>query len=583
MAVDLYPTGDPHGVATSKPEHLVDFLRRAALGRNGITVVKPDGGEVTKSYAELLARAHGRATALEEQGVGLGDSVVLVLDNTFDFVETYFGILLLGAAPVPVALPHPMGSQEAYLRNLEHMAWATDARLIVTHSPLVPMFQALEPRISILATRDLWSSRSSSVEPRIDLDAPGLIQCTSGSTHSPKPVVLSHRKLVANIVGTQRRTHVTPQTRTVSWLPLFHDMGIIGPLLGSIHAASSLFLLSPATFLLDPASWWRTISKHRGTLTAAPNFAFAHSLRISEEEIRGFNLSTIECIICGAEPIQSNTIQRFLRHFRETKIQASAFCPAYGLAESCVAVSMVEPGKGIAFHRFDRQALSDSQAPRAIPAEDETKSVEYASLGKAIEGSKISIRSPLGVELPEGTVGEVCVEGASLMEGYLNRPDATEEVLGRGHLRTGDRGFLHNGDLFLVGRIKHMVILRGRNYYAEDIETTLERLPGVHLSVAYGEVNERRGSEELHLVVETRFTDPVARKELEAVITETLGTLFGFSPAQTVLVPTKSIPRTSSGKKRREEAQKLVHRGILGRNLFDTKADAIANQKRSVG
>lgn len=555
------------------PDNLCAALRRAALTDRGITLVTADDADETRSYARILEGAERRARALLASGVRRGDSVVLVLDTSFELVETFFAIQLAGATPVPAYPPVAMARLDGYLDLLGHVIDVTRARFVVTDARIARVLGTLRRRATmrdILDVADLdeetahgWPIEELS-EP--DPNDPGFVQCTSGSTSAPKPVLLLQRNLVANLRGFLARfTESDGSDVLVSWLPLYHDLGLIGMLLGAVYGTHRLVLMSPSTFLLDPGAWWRAASRHRATVTAAPCFAFGLSTRrIDDADVASLDLSRIRTIVSGAEPIQPAIIDAFFAKLAPAGLGRESFCAAYGLAESCVGVTGAEPGEGLRIETVDRAGLQAPEAPRALPSSG-ADAVQCVALGRPFTGTTIVIRGADGEELPERRVGEVCVRGGSVMAGYLGHPDATADALRGGELRTGDLGYLAGGELFLVGRAKHMLIVRGRNYYAEAIEAVAEAVDGVRKgnAIAFGVYDDRRGHDQLYVVVESRAHDDAERAALELAVHTAVSEEIGLAPHRVIVTGPNTLPKTSSGKRQRNRCRELVLAGEL--------------------
>jgi acyl-CoA synthetase (AMP-forming)/AMP-acid ligase II len=550
---------------------LVSALLHAAATDRGITLIHGDESEERRTYEELLVGAHRRAAALMDLGLDKGDRVVIVLNTSFEFVETFFGVLLAGGVPVPAYPPVAMARLSSYVDLLGHIIEATSAPMLVTDSQIAKAIGTVRKAPSL---RHLLNVARLDAEPKGVARYPspddiGMIQCTSGSTSAPKPVVLLHSNLIANIEDFNERWGTTCEDVVVSWLPLYHDLGLIGSFLGSIACCAEQVLLSPSVFLLDTGAWWRAISRHRATMTGAPNFAFGLSVRrVSGEEVAALDLSCMRAIVSGAEPIQASAIEAFYDHFAPAGLRRDTFCAAYGLAESCVGVTGVRPGTGLSEDRVSPAALHDPVAPMAVPSAD-PDAVTLVSLGAPFQESRVVIRDEDGNALPERSVGEIYIGGPSIMAGYLGRPEATAEVFVDGEFRTGDIGYFAGGELFVVGRRKHMLIVRGRNYYAEAIETVVEGVEGVRKgnAVAYGVYCERSGSDKLHLVVETRLREDASRAALEEAIKESVSDELGIVPARILLLAPNSLPKTSSGKKQRLRAKEMVLSGELPRRM----------------
>jgi acyl-CoA synthetase (AMP-forming)/AMP-acid ligase II len=560
---------DP-AIGADRCETLVEALQGAASAgpARGITLVGEDDREEHRSYRSLRDGALERAAALRDLGLRRGERVILVLNTSFELVEAFFGVMLAGGVPVPAYPPLAMSRMEGYQRLLAHIARTTRARLLVTDRTigalLGTLYESCETLEAIVPVDKLRADATGFAPVSPGPDEPGFIQCTSGSTSEPKAVVLLHRNLVANLRGIARAFELRDEDVFVSWLPLYHDMGLIGALLGAVAQAIPLVLLSPCVFVMDPAAWWRAISRHGGTVTAAPNFAYGLSLRrLDEEELSRLDLRSLRIALCGAEPIQPEQVRRFAAALAPAGLDPRCFFPAYGLAESCVGVTLSRPGDGLRVDHVSREALSDAAGPVAIPAIG-AGSVECVSVGRAILGTTVRVRGAAGEELPPRHVGEVWVEGPSVMAGYLDDEEATRRVIEGGALRTGDLGYLVGRELFIVGRVKNMLIVRGRNYYAEDIETAVEKVAGVRQgnAVAFGEYDGERGMDRLHVVAETRLRGAEELAGLEARIRDAVSEAVGLVPDEVRLLPPGTLPKTTSGKKQRQACRAALVAGV---------------------
>ena len=546
------------------PDNLCAALRRAARGQAGVVLVSADDREERRTWAEIHESALRRAAALRAEGLERGDVVVIVLDTSFDFVEAFYGVLLAGGTPAPAYPPVAMARLASYVELLGHIVRSTSARFIVTDARIGGAIAAVGREPSLRAILEVSELSADPYEMSFEdpsPEAPGMIQCTSGSTSKPKPVVLLHENLLANVAGLHQRYRVVPEDVLVSWLPLYHDLGLIGAFLGSVIGATELVLLSPATFLMDTGAWWRAIDRHRGTITAAPNFAYGLSAkRLDDDAVAALDLSCVKACVSGAEPIQPDTIEAFLDRMAPAGLARESFCAAYGLAECCVGVSGASPDRGLSVDRIDARAFHEEGC--AVPSDAED-ALRFVSVGRPYDGTRVSVRDANGHLLPERHVGEIWVAGPSVMAGYLNDAEATARVIWGGALRTGDLGYVAGGELFIAGRRKHMLIVRGRNYYAEAIESVVERVDGVRRgnAVAFGAYDERRATDLLHIAVETRLRDPQARAALERAIVEAVSDEVGLVPASVTLLPPNSLPKTSSGKKQRLECKAMVLAG----------------------
>ncbi len=541
-----------------EPNNLCAALRRAARSDQGIVIAATDGREERRTYGEIYEGARRRAEALRRRGLERGDAVIVVLDTSFELVEMLFGVMLAGGAVAPAYPPVAMARLDDYRRLLDHVTRATNARFVVTDTTICAAIGGT------FGERGLRDVATLTAEPGADHDPSpediGLIQCTSGSTSLPKPAVLLHRNLMANCRALAERTQVGPSDRAVTWLPLYHDFGLIGALFQALFGPAEHVLMSPARFIQDPAAWWQTVSNHRATITTAPSFAVGLSTRrVDEDTLARLDLSALRLVVSGGEPIQPDVIRAFYDRFARTGLDPASFCSAYGLAECCVGVSLGHPGDGLRVQRIRRDALQDAAHPRAVEADDD--GLEVVSVGAPLTGNVVTVRDREGVELETRSIGEITLRSPSVMAGYLGDPAATHEVIREGELRTGDLGYFdEEGELYVIGRSKHVLIVRGRNFYAEDIESTVESLPGVRKGNAYAltTYDERRGADALTVAVETRLCDAEERRALERGIAEAVLRRVGVAVQRVVLAAPHSLPKTSSGKKQRAQCRALV-------------------------
>lgn len=549
--------------------HAFIHAGRHAGGR-GITLVPEDeqAPEEFRSYRELVLDAQHIAGRLAAEGVGAGDPVLIVLPTSFEFVATFFAVQLLGAVPVPSYPPALLERAEVALDRLAHVARHAGARWCVTNRKLRPLLGEIclrAPTVrDLLSTERLLSSgRSGRFPARARGDDPAFIQYTSGSTGHPKGVLLSHRNLVANVHAIGQALRINHRDVGVSWLPLYHDMGLIGVLLFCVYWKLPLVLMAPTTFLMKPARWLWAIHRHGGTLSPAPNFAFARCVRrVTAAEREGLDLSSWRLALNGAEPVNLHTVREFVRVFGPHGFSERTMLPVYGLAESSLAVTFTLPEDPLRYEVVDRARLAEGYAELS----DGPGSLSVVSVGKPVPGHEVLVVGERGELLPEREVGHIVVRGPSVMQGYFRDPDATAAVLRDGWLWTGDLGYFSGGDLYVTGRVKDLIIIRGRNFYAEDLEQHAERVEGIRAgcTVAFGVYDEERAADLVVLVCETRSTDPDERQRLAAAVMDRVQQACGLSVDEVVLVEPGTLPKTSSGKRQRALTRDLYLRGELG-------------------
>ena len=513
-----------------------------------------------QSYREMYHRARRFAGALTDLGVGEGDRVLIVLPTCLDFAAAFFGVQLIRAIPVPGYPPSGL-KIEAGLRRLAHIANHAGAKICLTWKKLAPVIGDLgmrAPRLETIAhVEDLRSHAPLDIrDSRYSSRQVAFLQYTSGSTGNPKGVALTHHSLVANIHAIGQALRITREDRYCGWCPLYHDMGLIGQLLFSVYWRIPAVLLSPQAFLARPIRWLRAITEHRATMSTAPNFGYALACRrVPFEQRKQLDLSSWRVALNGAEPVSLATIEDFRDAYRPWGLPENAIVPVYGLAEASLAVTFAAPGEPIRCDRVDRRELVQG---RAVPSSGKG-SVSLVSVGKALPGHGAVVVDTDGEPLPEREVGHVVATGPSLMAGYWQDARATVQVLRDGMLWTGDLGYFADGRLFIAGRAKDIILIRGSNYYAEDLEGSAEAVDGVRAggAVAFGVHDEQQATESVVLVCETRTEDRDARLEIAERVGEAVQEECGVAVDRVVLVGPGTIPKTSSGKRQRSLCRRL--------------------------
>ena len=534
------------------------MLDAAARSGESLFFVSRDETDRQVPMADIQRHARSIAAALRGAGVATGDRVALVLPTGPEFVACFFGALAAGAIPVPLYPPVRLGKLDEYHGRTTAMLRAVQAALVVTDERIRPLLGVAvakaAPRLGCVTASVLSGADGPEINPEIDLAAAdiALIQFSSGTTRDPKPVALTHRNLLYNLaaIADYFAGGGTPDPVGVTWLPLYHDMGLIGKLLMAFYLPRPLVLLPPELFLAVPAAWLRAISRHRGTVTAAPNFAFGLCLkRIRDDELAGVDLSSWSLCLNGAEMISADVQRRFGERFGSWGFDPSAFTPVYGLAEASLAVTF-KPNNGM---------FKTICAPAGFV---ESGNRELVSTGRPLAGVEVAIRGDDSRPAPSGRVGRIYIRGPSVMAGYFARADLTEQVIRDGWLHTGDLGFLHDGELFVCGRRKEVVIIRGANHAPQDFEAAVEGLPGVRTgcAVAVGYLPAEATDEALALLVETT---PAAPTSLASDVAARVLERTGIAVGHVELLAPGTLPRTSSGKLRRLEARSQWLAGTL--------------------
>ncbi len=523
-----------------------------------------------RTYRDLEQRALALGAALQQRGLA-GKRALLLLPPGLAFVDAFLGCLCAGVVAVPA---YPPTSDRPTDRTLPRLrAIAADARpaVVLTTAALAGFIAPLAAALgaSCLAVEEVASDLAASWrDPGITRDTLAFLQYTSGSTATPKGVMISHGNLLANEAMIQAAFEQSAESLIVGWLPLYHDMGLIGNVLQPLYVGAPCVLMSPIAFLQRPRRWLEAISRYQATTSGGPNFAYdLCERRIGPADRTGLDLSSWQVAFDGAEPVRDESLERFARAFEPCGFKRSAFYPCYGLAEATLFVAgggrRVEP----VVADFDAEALTGD---KVVPAVSETaRSQRLVGCGHAWgEETLVIVDREKGAECPAGQVGEIWISGPHVARGYWNRPDDTArdfqaELQGpdgaRGpFLRSGDLGFVHDGELFISGRAKDLIILRGRNLYPQDLELTAERSHGAlraGCSAAFS-VEKQGGEEYLVLVLEVdRGTDPAEYEKIAESIRVAVAREHEARAEDVVLLPPGSIPKTSSGKIQRHASR----------------------------
>lgn len=574
VRISVAPTesGIPARIAApAKANTLIDVLVfHAEQHLNRTHLFIEDGNAVTNKidYGDLHEAARRIAFGLLKCGLEPGERVAIMLPTEPAFFEVFFGILYAGGVPVPVYPPFRRSQIEEHLRRQAKILQNASAAILVTSEELQKVGSLLFGLVNSL--RDMRSPRylsghgSVTVPFRARSDGIALIQYTSGSTGDPKGVVLTHANLLANIRAMGQALEADSTDIFVSWLPLYHDMGLIGAWLGSLYFGATAIIMPPLAFLASPARWLQAISHHRATLSAAPNFAFELCCNnIRDEDIEGLDLSSLRLIANGAEPVSIATTSRFAERFGRYGFRPEMMGPVYGLAENSVGLAFPPLGRPPIADRVDRLTLS--RDGKAIPAaEDDSSAIVFVACGQPIPGHEIRIVDESGRELPDRTEGRLQFRGPSATAGYFHNDAKNATLFAGSWLESGDRAYLAGGDIYITGRIKDMIIKAGRNIYPQEIEEFVGHIEGVRKGcvAAISGSDLRTGTERLVLVAETRITDPVALAELRQRIGEACTDSLEIAPDSIELVPPHTIPKTSSGKIRRAAVRQLSEAGF---------------------
>jgi fatty-acyl-CoA synthase len=543
------------------PEALVEAARSDA----GLTIIEHDGRTIELPYHELLRESLRLGGGLRAHGISVGDRVAVVMPEVHDFIRAFFAIAVAGAVPVPLCPPAQAGDVATFSKQSRHILTAAKVAAVVTSADVAGLLPIEPARSATIITLDALQHGSPLDTPAaVSLDDTALLQFTSGSTAAPKGVVLTHRGLASNvqaIIGIDA-LHVQAQHDVaVSWLPLYHDMGLIGMLLSSVWTPVRAVIMSPVLFLKRPSAWLEAISTHGGTISFAPNFAYELCRRrVKPSQKASFDLSRWRIAGCGAEPIRPDTLTGFAEDFAATGFRVSAFVPSYGLAEHALAVTFALDG--IAVDRVDADRLV--HASEALPIVDGERAVRVVCCGAPFAGHELRIVDDQFTPLPDRHVGSIVVKGPSLMSGYFDDPDATRTVMRDGWLLTGDVGYLAGGRLYVCGRTKDLIIRQGKKYHPPDIESAIADVDGLPLAgVVVFAVTHFEEPDRVVAVLEARAS--AQPDEVAASARRRVREAAGLELDHIVVAPPGTIPRTTSGKVRRSETRARFQAGTLTR------------------
>jgi amino acid adenylation domain-containing protein len=554
--------------ANERPnETLYTFLRDGEAAEEGLT------------YEQLVRRAWAVALQIRQR-VPAGERVVLLYPPGLDYIVGFWGALCAGVTAIPAYPPDPMRLPRT-LPRLAAIVADSGARVLLTNATVAPFAGALGKRAPELAACE-WIATDGMVadaqpqpSPAGDPDGLAFLQYTSGSTGVPKGVMLTHANLLQNSAVIAEAFSTGPRHKAIIWLPPYHDMGLIGGIVQPLFGRFQAVLMSPLSFLERPLRWLRAIAHHRGTISGGPNFAYDLCVRKSTPAERaGLDLSGWEVAFTGAEPVRAATIDRFSAAFADCGFRREAFYPCYGLAESTLIVSGSSPGAGPAVLQVSRAALGDGRV--AAPA-GEADDVAVVASGRPLPSCETRIVDPeSGGACLEGTIGEIWVSGPSVARGYWRRPGLSGETFGariagdeQVYLRTGDLGFLRDGQLYVTGRRKDVIIVRGRNHYPDDIERTVEAVhgalrPGCGVAFSVEHEGEERAAVVQEIDVRRLEAAPENRlHEIASEIRRAVAQQHDLAPAAVILIRPGTVPKTSSGKLQRFEVKRAYLSGAL--------------------
>lgn len=510
---------------------------------------------------------------MKELGLQRGDRVALVLPEPDEFVLTFIACLTGGFVAVPMYPPQTLAKMEAYGDTVRHILAASGAKLLVTSEGLMGLIEENLSQVTgtrVVREADVRGNDHNTVEPEpVALEDLAFLQFTSGSTNKPKGVMVTFGNLAANAHAIMvDGLKSTPEDRGVSWLPLYHDMGLIGFVVAPLYTLVQVMFLPTMAFIRRPSIWLDAIHRFRGTITFAPNFAYALAARaVTDSQAKDWDLSCMRALGCGAEPIQAEVLRSFLGRFEKNGLSPKSVLPSYGMAEATLAISFWELGNELTTDRLDIEAMR-----RGVASTVPDGGMEIVACGKAFPGHELRIVDGKDEPVLERHVGEIQVRGPSITSGYFGNEEATTEAFCGDWLKTGDLGYLADGQLYICGRAKDLIILNGRNYYPQDIEAVVSRAPGVRdgQCVAFSVLTEG-GAEHCVVVAEARI-GPKAGTAADIItsIIQLVRAEVGIVLGEIHLIKRGTLPKTSSGKVRRREARMRLEAGTLD---FITESD----------
>ena len=543
-----------------KVDTLFAALHRAAeldIAGAGYRFLDRKEQEVWRSFPDVAERAARIAGGLWRRGIRPGDTVAIVLPTSPDFTDVFFACSHMGAIPVPLYPPVRLGRLDEYYRRTARMLAVSSACLLLTDARAGKLMGKVlahcAPPLGMCRVEDLTDAAPLGPHSAAPDDI-AMVQFSSGTTGTPKPVALTHRHVLSNAraILDNLPEGGTEEPSGVSWLPLYHDMGLIGCVFPAVLYPGPLTLIPPEAFLARPAIWLRTLSRYRGMISPAPNFAFALCVeRIRDEELEGCDLSGWHYALNGAEPISPETMRAFNERFSKWGLRPEALTPVYGLSEAALAVTFSDWNTPYRTLQIDREALLENRVEVSVSGR------ELASVGRPLPGFDIQIRTENGDQQAENTVGRLWARGPSVMERYL---DDTPPPMEGEWLDTGDLGFIHDDDLYITGRAKDVIVIRGRNHAPQDLEAALDLVEGMRTgcAAAVGDVDD--SGERVIVFVEERGSP---RASFAADCRQAILGATGVDPDLVIPLSPGTLPRTSSGKIRRAETLLRWKRGTL--------------------
>jgi 1-acyl-sn-glycerol-3-phosphate acyltransferase len=533
-------------------------------------LVLADDVQTPLSYRRLAEGADAVAAGLQRAGLQPRQTVAIMLPTSPEYFFTYLGILRAGGVPVPIYPPARASQLEDHVRRHTGILSNAQVRVLVSVPEAMVVARLLQARVpglhAVLTPAQLVAGSARPAPVEVQPDDVAFIQYTSGSTGQPKGVALTHANLLANIRAMAQAVQASPDDVFVSWLPLYHDMGLIGAWLGGFLVGFRLVVMSPLAFLARPRRWLEVLTEHRGTLSAGPNFAYQLCLaRIDDAAMAGLDLQHWRLAFNGAEAVSPDTVLRFSQRFAACGLRPQVMTPVYGLAEASVGLLFPPLERGPRIDAVERAAFERER--RAVPAAaDDRNALRFVACGQALPGHEVRIVDDAGQPLPERIEGRLEFRGPSATRGYWRAPELTARLMHDGWLDTGDRAYAVGGEVFVTGRVKDIVIRGGRNLYPQEIEEAVGAVPGVRKGcvAVFGRADARSGTERLVVLAETNVLQADRQAALRDAIGQAVVDAIGEPADEIVLAPPHTVLKTSSGKVRRSACRELVEQGRVG-------------------
>ncbi len=549
----------------------------------GMTFLSDKGEAQKLTFREVHAEARRRGLWLLKLGLNKGDACAFIIPDPYDFVLTFLGATYVGVVPVPLYPPLGFGKLDAFIRDTARTLNTAKVKMLVTAKKVQPILWSLVDKVDtmgdVVIVESFEGDPVGAPEPEdVTPDDVCFLQFTSGSTAAPKGVVVTHRSLGANgyaIMNWGLEVDIATDVACM-WLPLYHDMGLIGFVISPLTVGLQTVFMPTLRFIKRPSSWMQMMSDHKGTVTFAPNFAYGLAVkRTKAEKVPALDLSSVRLLGAGAEPNNPETLQGFIDHFAPAGLKPEAMLPVYGMAEATLAMTFGNLDEPFQVDTVDAEVYADTKRAEPVDVDAAANSdktiLEFVSCGYVWPNHGIKIIDHDGASLPDRHVGEVVFSGPSVAAGYFENPEATAAVFKDDGIRTGDLGYLAEGQLFITGRKKDLIIINGRNYDPQSIEWVAHEVDGCRKGNVIAFSRPGESGEELVIASETKLTE--GHDALKKAIASAVRHEFSLNPADIVLTGPGTLPKTTSGKLQRAKAKMQYLNGNLGGDGVRTAGD----------